>query len=119
MTTKTSQPRVQSFDTPDEAVPLAAAARADVIRLGDVTANRVTFQPGFHWAEHVGPSAGTDLCPIRHTGYVVSGRARLRTADGTERELGPGDAFDIPAGHDLWVSGDEPYVAVDFGPAER
>jgi hypothetical protein len=35
-------------------------------------------------------------------------------ADGTERELAAGDAFDVPPGHDAWVIGDEPYIAVDF-----
>jgi quercetin dioxygenase-like cupin family protein len=35
-------------------------------------------------------------------------------SDGAERELSAGDVFDIPAGHDMWVVGDEPYVAVDF-----
>ena len=42
MATKTSRLRVQSFDVPDEVVPVAAVARVDIIRLGDVTANRVT-----------------------------------------------------------------------------
>jgi class 3 adenylate cyclase len=35
-------------------------------------------------------------------------------ADGTELELGPGDVFEIPPGHDAWVIGDEPWVSVDF-----
>jgi len=118
MTTNTSQLRVQSFDVPDEAVPVDPVARVDIIRLGQFTANRATFHPGFHWTEHMRPRAGTDLCQIRHTGYVVSGRAGLRSADGTEHELSAGDAFDIPAGHDLWVIGDEPYVAVDFTPPD-
>ena len=34
--------------------------------------------------------------------------------DGTESEVGPGDAVIIPAGHDAWTVGDEPCVAVDF-----
>ncbi len=41
MATKTSQLRVQSFDVPDEVFPVAAVARLDIIRLGEVTANRV------------------------------------------------------------------------------
>ena len=114
MAAKTSQLRVQSFDVPDEAVPVAAVARLDIIRLGEVTANRVTFLPGFRLADHIRSITGTDLCPMRHTGYAVSGRAGLRMADGTERELGAGDAFDIPPDHDMWTIGDEPYVAVDF-----
>jgi uncharacterized protein (TIGR02246 family) len=34
--------------------------------------------------------------------------------DGTERELGPGDAHVVSAGHDAWVVGDEPCVTIDF-----
>jgi quercetin dioxygenase-like cupin family protein len=118
MTTKTTRLQAKSFDVPDQSFPVAGVARVEVVHLGDTTANRVTFQPGFRWSEHVKPTVGTDLCEIPHTGYVVSGRIGVRMADGTERELGAGDAFAMPAGHDVWVVGDEPYVAVDFSPTE-
>ena len=32
--------------------------------------------------------------------------------DGTVIEIGPGDLFSIPAGHDSEVIGDEPYVSI-------
>ena len=44
----------------------------------------------------------------------LSGRVRVETPDGTELEIGPGDVFEIPPGHDAWVVGDEPWVSVDF-----
>ena len=118
MTTQTAQLGVKSFDIPDESFPVGDLARVEIVRLGGTTAHRATFQPGFHWAAHVKPIVGTDLCEVPHVGYVLSGRIGVRMADGTERELGAGDAFDMPAGHDIWVLGDEPYVAVDFAPAE-
>jgi hypothetical protein len=31
--------------------------------------------------------------------------------DGDEFVMEPGDVFAIPAGHDSWVVGDEPYVS--------
>lgn len=34
--------------------------------------------------------------------------------DGTESEIGPGDAQILPPGHDAWVVGDKPYVGLDF-----
>lgn len=118
MTTKTMQIQAKSFDVPDEGFPVGSVARVEVVHLGEITANRATMQPGFRWTEHVKPAVGTDLCQIRHTGYVVSGRAGVRMADGTEREVAAGDAFDVPPGHDMWVIGDEPYVSVDFSLAE-
>lgn len=34
--------------------------------------------------------------------------------DGTEAEVGPGDAYVIEPGHDAWVIGDEEFVAFEF-----
>lgn len=51
---------------------------------------------------------------MHHVGYVVSGGCVVHMADGTERELKGGDAFDVPPGHDVWTVGDEPYVSLDF-----
>jgi hypothetical protein len=117
MITETAAPQVKSFDVPDETRAVGSMLRAEVLSLGGVTAVRGTAQPGFHWTEHAKPTIGTDLCQVHHTGYVVSGRIRVRMADGTEREIAQGDAFDIPPGHDMWVLGDEQYVAVEFSTA--
>jgi uncharacterized cupin superfamily protein len=51
---------------------------------------------------------------MHHKGYAISGRLHIRMADGSEFEIAAGDAHEIPSGHDGWVVGDEPYVAVDF-----
>ena len=45
-------------------------------------------------------------------GLVVSGRAAVKMADGTEGLLTPGDLFAIAPGHDSWVVGDQPYVSL-------
>jgi hypothetical protein len=37
---------------------------------------------------------------------------------GDEIDVGPGEAVEIPPGHDAWVIGDEPYVGVDVTGAE-
>ena len=73
-----------------------------------------TFEPGWRFSTDVGPIAGTESCQTRHLGYVLSGRMTVRMDDGTEVEIGPGDMFDLPAGHDAWVVGDEPCVMVDW-----
>jgi quercetin dioxygenase-like cupin family protein len=66
------------------------------------------------WSEHVGKASGESLCQVEHVGLVVSGRAAVKMADGSEHELGPGDLFHVEAGHDSWVIGDEPYVSLHF-----
>jgi uncharacterized RmlC-like cupin family protein len=119
MTTETLQPHVKTFDDPDESFPVAGVARVETVHLGDITSNRATMQPGFRWTEHAKPGVGTDLCQVRHTGYVVSGRAGVRMADGTECEVAAHDVFDIPPGHDMWVIGEEPYVSVDFSLSDQ
>ena len=59
--------------------------------------------------------AGTDSCQVTHLLYCLSGRMKVVMDDGTEGEMGPGDMAAIEPGHDAWVVGDEPCVAVDFG----
>ena len=34
--------------------------------------------------------------------------------DGAAADLGPGDAYRIEPGHDAWVLGDEPFIALEF-----
>jgi quercetin dioxygenase-like cupin family protein len=74
-----------------------------------------TFEPGWRWSEHVKPIAKTDSCQATHLMYCISGRMHVRMDDGTEQEIGPGDLAAIPSGHDAWIVGDEPCVAVDWG----
>ncbi len=81
--------------------------------LGDFKFARGVFQPGWRWSEHVKPIAQTDSCQVHHAGYVISGRVKVVMDDGSETEIGPGDAYVIPPGHDAWVVGDEPLVALE------
>lgn len=103
----------KSLNSPDEKREFDKG-KLEITKVGDVTISRATFQPGWRWSECVKPLAGTDSCEIPHAGYAVSGRLGVRMDDGTEREFGAGDAYNIPPGHDGWVIGDEPYVAIDF-----
>ena len=43
-----------------------------------------------------------------------SGRIRVVMADRTELDAGPGEITSLPPGHDAWVVGDEPVVAIDW-----
>jgi quercetin dioxygenase-like cupin family protein len=83
----------------DETRLFTDKGKAEVTTLGGHTFMRGTFEPGWRWSEHVKPIAKTDSCQAGHTGYVVSGRMRIRMDDGTEREVGPGDAMVCDPGH--------------------
>jgi hypothetical protein len=101
------------FDAPDE-TRTPDKTKVDVVSSGDTTAARLTFEPGWKWSECVKPVAGTDSCQLRHVGVVGSGRLVVKHEDGTEVELGAGDAYVIEPGHDAWVAGDEPFVGYEF-----
>jgi hypothetical protein len=91
--------------------------KVHVVTIGDTIMSRSTMDPGWRWSECVKPIAGTDSCQVQHTGYSVSGNLKVRLDDGTELDVGPGDAYSIPPGHDGWVVGNEPWIGVDFSPA--
>ncbi len=103
----------KSFDTPDtlRTPPKATIATVD---LGGPAAARLTFEPGWRWSESIGPIAGTGTCQVRHLGVLLSGTLHVAAADGTHVEVGAGSAYTIEPGHDAWVVGDEPVVALEF-----
>jgi mannose-6-phosphate isomerase-like protein (cupin superfamily) len=74
----------------------------------------MTLQPGWRWSECIKPVAGTERCQVHHVGTVASGQLRVRHDDGTEVEIGPGEAYVIEPGHDAWVIGSAPFVAYEF-----
>ena len=105
--------QAKAIGSPDE-VRTFPNGRVEVYELDDVIVGRTQFEPGWHWAEDVKPIAGTSSCQYHHLGVCVSGRLGIRMDDGTTFEVGPGTVFEIPAGHDGWVIGDDPWVTYDF-----
>ena len=87
----------KSLDSPDETRTFENG-KAQVTTLGDFNASRFVFEPGWRWSENVKPIVGTDSCQVLHTGYQVSGRLHVVLDDGTEEEVGPGEAYVIPPG---------------------
>jgi Cupin domain len=106
---------VKNFDSPDETRPFEGNGQAEVLQIGGHTVGRATFEPGWQWSQNVKPIAQTDSCQVSHLGYVVSGRMKIIMDDGSEAEVGPGDVFAVPPGHDAETVGAEPCVALDFG----
>jgi hypothetical protein len=113
MSTTTQATEHQSFSQPAETRSFERGI-AEILQIGGAQIGRLTLQPGWHWAEHVKPIAGTDLCEAPHFQYHVSGTLHVKMADGSEFDLGPGDVSSLPEGHDAWVVGDEPVVVVDW-----
>ena len=105
--------QTKNLDMPDETRTLPET-RIDIVNFGDVSLMRLTLEPGWRWSEHVKPSVGTKSCEVAHFNYGISGRVRIRTNDGVEQDVGPGDVMMLAPGHDAWVVGGEPYVGLDF-----
>ena len=99
------------LDSPTE-VREFEKGRFETYRVGPMTLGRATYEPGWKWSEHVGAATGEELCHVEHVGLVMSGRAAVAMADGTERVMEAGDFFHVPPGHDSWVVGDEAYVSI-------
>ena len=76
-----------------------------------------TYEPGWRWSEHVGKQTGKES--ENHIGYILSGSFIVKSASGQELVVGPGEAFEIAPGHDAWVNGNKPCVALDFGCNEK
>jgi quercetin dioxygenase-like cupin family protein len=84
------------------------------VSLGAFKVMRGVLQPGFKWSEHIKPLVQTDSCQVEHNAILLSGRIKTVMEDGSEMEIGPGDAYVTPPGHDAWVVGDEPAVGIEF-----
>jgi len=105
---------LRRFDSPDE-TRLMTKGRFELVRIGGMTIGRASYEPGWKWSEHVGPTVGAARCTVPHIGLVVSGTATAAFDDGRVFELRAGELFYIPpVPHDSWVVGNEPYVSLHF-----
>ena len=88
--------------------------KLELVRIAGDTFGRATFEPGWKWSQSVKPIAKTDSCLMPHVNFHLSGRLMVKMDDGTQQEFGPGDISIVPPGHDAWVVGPEPVVAIDI-----
>ena len=103
----------KSFGSADE-VRTPDKTRLEIVDLGGVKAARMTAQPGWRWSDCIKPVAGTDSCQVHHVGTVVGGSMHVVHNDGTEQDIGEGDAYVIEPGHDVWVTSDQPFIGFEF-----
>jgi len=104
-----------SFSKPDD-VRSFNNGQVEFVHIGDKTLARSKFEPGWKWSNDLKPIVKTDSCQMLHSGVCISGHLRVEHEDGTAVDLKAGDAYVVQPGHDAWVVGDEPYVAVDWAP---
>jgi hypothetical protein len=103
----------KDFRKPDE-IREFPNGRLELIKIGGATVGRAVFEPGWKWSTSVQPIVKTKSCEAPHFQYHVSGVLRVLMDDGSEFDCRPGDVSLLPSGHDAWVVGNEPAVAVDF-----
>lgn len=109
---------LKRFEAPDE-VRVFEKGRLEVVRIGAMTVGRASYEPGWKWSLHIGPTVGASHCTIEHVGMVLAGTATVALDDGRVIELTEGSVFHVPAvAHDSWVVGDRPYVSLHFLGAE-
>jgi quercetin dioxygenase-like cupin family protein len=86
---------LKKFERPDE-VRSMVKGKFELVQIGGMTIGRATYDPGWKWSEHVGPSRGQSLCPVEQVGLVLAGTATVAFEDGTVYQLTPGTLFYIP-----------------------
>lgn len=104
--------KVQNPDNGAYEFTFADGSTRKVAELETAFVGKGTYLPGWRWSRDVGVQTGKQS--ERHIGYVLSGIFGGRDADGNEYEVHAGEAFEVGSGHDGWVVGDEPCVALDF-----
>ena len=110
----TTKMQKKNMNSPDETRTFDKG-KAEIITLTNgVTIGRAYCEPGWSWEKCIKPIVKTESCQVPHTGYMISGRMRVKMDDGSEEEFGPGDVSHIPPDHNAWVVGNEPVIAIDF-----
>lgn len=102
----------KKLDQADKSWTFLDGSTRTAVILESVAIGSGKYLPGWQWSKHVG--AQTGKTSQSHIGYVISGSFLIKGPDGEEVTVGPGEAFEIGPGHDAWVLGDQPCVALDF-----
>ena len=104
---------VKSFDAPDKK-RCPDKAEFDLVTVDDFSVVRLILEPGWRWSESMKPLEETDFCQHNHLGFCVSGVLEVETPEGVRSTIRANDTYTLPPGHDEWVVGSEPFIAVEF-----
>jgi hypothetical protein len=104
---------VKSFNEPDRK-RCPDKAEIDLCTVDDYSVARLILGPGWRWSWNTRPYELTDVCQHHHLGFCISGLMEVETSEGQHSTIRANDTYAIPPGHDEWVVGPEPFVAVEF-----
>ena len=103
---------VKNINKGDKSWTFLDGSKRTVVILDSVAIGQGEYLPGWKWSEHVGAKTGKDS--EAHIGFVISGQMIVQGVDGKETTIDPESAFEVKPGHDAWVVGDKPCIALDF-----
>jgi hypothetical protein len=98
------------------AVDIDGLGRQHRAEAGGMTIALEQWRAGLDTAEMFADLPG-GACQEPHFGYVVSGRATVRYADGRTETLTPGQAYYLHPGHNVRIDEDAEFV--EFTPADQ
>jgi len=110
------------FENPDQVLDMKERGGISIVRMADgTTGMHAVFEPGWTWEADEKPLLGSpDACPMRHTGYCISGTLMVRMVDtAIQTRISTGDFFEIPPGHDAYVEGAERVELILFEPTDH
>ncbi len=110
------------FETPDQRLDMKDRGGISILQMADgSTGMHAIFEKGWTWEVDEKPLLGSpDACPMRHTGYCMSGTLVVRMLEsGVKTTIVKGDFFEIPPGHDAYVDGNERVELILFASPEH
>jgi mannose-6-phosphate isomerase-like protein (cupin superfamily) len=113
---------VRRFEAPDQRLDMKKRGGISILQMADgTTGMHAVFNEGWTWEADEKPLLGSpESCPMRHTGYCISGELVVRMLEtGRETRIGRGDFFEIPPGHDAYVDGPERVELILFAPPDH
>jgi class 3 adenylate cyclase len=105
--------RSKKFDEPDEILEFPGIV-AQIVDIGDLSVAKVVQQAGWRWSKDMRSVVEGEWCEAHHVGVQLAGRQGWVLRDGTTFEVGPGEVYDVPPGHDGYTLGDEDAVMIEW-----
>ncbi len=103
----------KGFDDPDDTIQ-GGGLVSQRLTLGANVVSRSSHSPGWRWSVRARGTGADPWCQTHHVGYALSGSMHIVMRDGSEFDIKAGDVFELPPGHDGWVTSDSPFETLDW-----